>query len=188
MAPVLTPGLKECGSVQPPQGSPQAALSPLSPGQAAHLFNGWQAPERPSAWAQGQHTPLSYPCPRHELRKDLLAIFPTKGGGEEYVELQVLVRCLSLLALGSGPGCQECVPKPSSRSVSTSSPETRALARVRARSARTLPSGAVTLCAPAFPSQLCLHWRLSSHHQAEERKPRWRPFQACKWDPKRPPP
>lgn len=43
------------------------------------------------------------------------------------------------------------------------------------------PRGAVTPRPPRRP--LRLHSPRSSHRRAAERRPRWRPFQACKWDP-----
>ena len=52
MGPVWALGLKGLNQSGPPQASPEATLNPLSTGLAAHLFNGWQAPERPIPWAQ----------------------------------------------------------------------------------------------------------------------------------------
>lgn len=133
----------------------------------------------------------TYPSPTRgpfmNSEKPLWPFLPPRAGKSRF-ELQVLVRCL-YPGPGSGPGCQERVPKPSKSSSRSPPAPPRPEHSLGCARAQPVPSPrALSLSAPAFPSQLCLHWRLCIHHQAEERKPRWRPFQACKWDPRRPPP
>lgn len=64
---------------------PQALLGHLSTGLAAHLFNGWQAPECPVPCVQESTHNLSYPWPLPEPRKAPLALIPTNGDREKDV-------------------------------------------------------------------------------------------------------
>lgn len=133
-----------------------------------------------------------YPSPTRALfmnsEKPLWPFFPPRVDGRGMFEYQVLVRWLSLLALGSGLGCQERVPKHSSRSPPAPPRREHSLGCARAHP---VPSPRALSLSPHQPfhfSSASTGDSVGSHHQAEERKLRWRPFQACKWDPKRPPP
>lgn len=172
----------------PPQGSPQATLSPLSIGLAAHLFNGWQAPECPIPWVQGSTHSAPTRGPFLNSGKPLWLFFPPTAARRRMFALRVLIRCFSPSPRrpthsASRPGCREHrvwvrehVPSPSGRP-----PRAPGRRENSAGCARALgphpPPGAVTL-RTSPPSPALPPLAVSSHHQADERKPRWRPFQA----------
>lgn len=140
---------------------PQALLSHLSTGLAAHLFNGWQAPECPIPWVQESTHTSPTRGPFLNPGKPLWPLFPPTATGRRMFALRVLIRYFSPIpgcsTQSPGPGAEnkvgvrERTPSPSGRP-SPSSRETRELARVRALPARTLPP-ALSLFGPALHPQ-----------------------------------
>ena len=165
---------------------PQALLSHLSTGLAAHLFNGWQAPECPIPWVQESTHTSPTRGPFLNPGKPPRPLFPPTATGRRKFALRVLVRFFSPSpgspAQSPGPGAEVAVgvrertPSPSGR-------PPRAPGRLENSPgcARSRPAPSPRRChssdQPSIPSAQPPP-AVSSHHQADERKPRWRPFQA----------
>lgn len=166
-------------------GSPEAALSTGIP---AHLFNRWQARDSPNRWAQeSTHTssPPEAPC---ELKAPFWTHFPPTVAGRWVLEPRNFGRvllsspeCATQPGVGAGRreagcGCESVRRSPPA--ALGKAPPSGENWLPRARSAPpALPRRCHSPHQP-FHHQLCLHLRVSSHHQTDERKPRWRLFQA----------
>ena len=165
---------------------PQALLGHLSTGLAAHLFNGWQAPECPIPCVQESTHTSPTRGPFLNPGKPLWPLFPPTATGRRMFALRVLIRYLS-----PSPGCPTQSPGPGAENTGQGCESVRPAPRAdlpelpgdqRTRPGARAPGphpppGAVTSHQPSIPSALP-PLAVSSHRQAEERKPRWRPFQA----------
>jgi hypothetical protein len=148
----------------PLPGFPEAALIALSPGIPAHLFNGWQAPERPKTWApESTHTSPVRMAPRESQSTPLAPFFfflfpPTAAGEVECWRPGFWQGAGFSAALGAPPSQVS-----GSRSVGTergavpsggclqSCPEPTETSRLRARSQAETPA---LPPAPSYPTPL----------------------------------